>query len=81
MNDTLPEIEKVYRELLMARSGKERFRMGLEMFEVARAMMLAGLKDENGDAGHGAVLLRLYGNDFTMEEQQRILNRIGASRE
>ena len=81
MNDTLPEVEKAYRELLMARSGQERFRMGLEMFEVAKAMMLAGLKDENGDTGHGSIFLRLYGNEFTMEERQPILDRIGASRE
>ncbi len=80
MNDTLPEIEKVYRDLLMARSGEERFRIGLEMFEVARAMMLAGLKDDSGDGCRDRAFVRLYGADFSKEEQQRILSRINAAK-
>jgi hypothetical protein len=49
MNDTTPEVEKLYRELLMSRSGSERFLMGIQMFDVARTMVLAsfprGLSD------------------------------------
>lgn len=41
MNDTSPEIAKSVRELLLARSGAERLMMGSQMFEAARAMMLA----------------------------------------
>jgi hypothetical protein len=43
MNDTSPEIARLVREKLMARSGSERFVMGVRMFDAARAMVLASL--------------------------------------
>ena len=43
MTDTPPEIAAMVRARLMARSGAERFRMGAEMFEAARRMVLASL--------------------------------------
>lgn len=43
MNDTPPEIAALVRERLMARSGAERFRMGVDMFEAARRMVLASI--------------------------------------
>jgi hypothetical protein len=43
MTDTPPEIAEMVRARLMARSGAERFRMGVEMFEAARRMVLASL--------------------------------------
>jgi hypothetical protein len=43
MSDTPPEIAEMVRARLMARSGAERFRMGVEMFEAARRMALASL--------------------------------------
>lgn len=41
MNDTPGEIANRVRELLLARSGAERLMMGSQMFEAARAMILA----------------------------------------
>jgi hypothetical protein len=43
VKDTPPEIERMVRERLMALTGSERFRMGAEMFEAARRMVLASL--------------------------------------
>ncbi len=43
MTDTSPEITELVRQKLMARSGEERFVMGVQMFEAARAMVLASL--------------------------------------
>jgi hypothetical protein len=43
MTDTPPEIAELMRARLMALSGAERFRMGVEMFEAARRMVLASL--------------------------------------
>jgi len=43
MTDTPPEIAEMVRARLMARSGAERFRMGVEMFEAARRMVLASI--------------------------------------
>jgi hypothetical protein len=43
MNDTSPKIAEMVRARLMARPGAERFRMGVEMFEAARRIVLASL--------------------------------------
>ena len=36
MNDTSPEVKVMVREMMMARSGEERFVMGALMFDAAR---------------------------------------------
>ncbi len=41
MTDTDPHTEAIYRELLLARTPEERFRMGLRMCEAARATVMA----------------------------------------
>ena len=43
MNDTSPEMQKIYRDLLMSRSNEARFMMGLEMFAFARALIVSAL--------------------------------------
>ena len=43
MTDTSPEIAELFRQKLMARSGEERFLMGVRMFDAAHAMALASL--------------------------------------
>jgi len=43
MTDTPPHIVEMVRERMMARSGEERFLMGIQMFTAARDMVLASL--------------------------------------
>ncbi|HEX8652775.1 MAG TPA: hypothetical protein VF708_18305 [Pyrinomonadaceae bacterium] len=43
MNDTSPEIEEMVREMMMKRSGEERFVMGALMFDAARELIIASL--------------------------------------
>lgn len=43
MTDTPPHIAELVRERMMARSGEERFLMGIQMFTAARDMVLASL--------------------------------------
>ncbi len=65
MNDTSPEIEKLYREMLMKRSGEERFLMGCSMFETARTMVLASLPSHlSEDERRRQLCIRLYGRDL-----------------
>jgi hypothetical protein len=62
MTDTPPEIAEMVRARLMAKSGAERFRMGVEMFEAARRMVLASLPVDLPDAERKRRLFeRLYG--------------------
>ena len=62
MNDTSPEITELVRQKLMARSGSERFVMGTQMFEAARAVVLASLpKGLSDDELKRQLFQRVYG--------------------
>lgn len=66
MNDTTPEIEKKVREMIMARSGEERFIMGARMFNVAREMILASLpKELSNEERKKQLFERVYGIPWT----------------
>lgn len=43
MDDTSPETKKIWHEMLMARSVEERFMMGVQMFTMAREIIIATL--------------------------------------
>ena len=43
MTDTEPEISQKFYEMIMTRSGEERFMMGIRSFEAARAIVIASL--------------------------------------
>jgi hypothetical protein len=62
MTDTPPEIAEMVRARLMAKTGSERFRMGVEMFDAARRMVLASLPAELSETERKRRLFeRLYG--------------------
>lgn len=62
MSDTPPEIAEMVRARLMALSGAERFRMGVQMFDAARRMVLASLPPGLPDAECKRLLFeRVYG--------------------
>jgi hypothetical protein len=62
MIDTPPEIAEMVRTRLMARSGAERLRMRVEVFEVARRMVLASLPPGLSDMERKRRLYeRIYG--------------------
>ena len=69
MNDTSPEVERKMREMIMARSGEERFIMGALMFDAAREIILASLPKDLPDAElRSRLFQRIYGvplSDFT----------------
>jgi len=76
MTDTSSEVARIYRRMVMARPGAERFRMGLDLFAMAGQMMLAGLREEGSHRLRERVFLRLYGRDFTPAERERIVEGI-----
>ena len=68
MTDTPPEIERIVRDRLMARSGEERFIMGAEMFESACEMVKASLPAGLSAAEKRRRLFnRLYGKALKTE--------------
>ncbi|MEY2485722.1 MAG: hypothetical protein QOG67_2713 [Verrucomicrobiota bacterium] len=67
MTDTPPEIERLMRDKLMARSGEERFVMGAQMFDSAREMVKASLPRDLSKAEQRRQLFkRLYGKEITL---------------
>lgn len=65
MTDTPPEIAEMVRSRLMALSGAERFRMGSDMFDAARRMVLASLPADLPEADRKRLLFqRLYGESL-----------------
>ena len=62
MTDTPPEVAEMVRARLMALSGAERFRMGVQMFDAARRMVLASLPADLTESERKQRLFeRLYG--------------------
>ena len=65
MNDTDPEIAEIVRRRLLERSGAERVLMGSQMFDVAKAMVLASFPDGLDEIEIKARLCeRLYGDEI-----------------
>lgn len=62
MNDTEPDIARRFFDMMMSRSGEERFMMGVRSFEAARGIVLASLpKDLSKDELNHRLFERLYG--------------------
>jgi hypothetical protein len=65
MTDTPPEVERLLRDKLMARSGAERFIMGAQMFDSAREMVKASLPPGLSEAEQRRQLFkRIYGTEI-----------------
>ena len=65
MTDTPPEIARMVREKIMARSGEERFIMGAQMFESAMEMAKASLPPGLSAAEQRRRLFkRIYGKEL-----------------
>jgi len=64
MNDTDPKIAELVRQRLMERSGAERVMMASDMFETAKAMILASLPTGLSEIEiKGLMVERIYGDE------------------
>jgi hypothetical protein len=65
MNDTSPEIEAMVKARMMSLSGEDRLRMGVEMFEVAKRMVLSSLPPGlSREEQKRQLYQRIYGEPF-----------------
>ncbi len=79
MNDTPENVERIYRELLMRRTGEMRMKMGADMFDASRTLARAGLrhqKDFDESDMKAQLFARVYGGDFPPETLARILEHL-----
>lgn len=62
MTDTEPQVVRKFYEMIMSRSGEERFMMGIRSFDAARTIVLASLpKDLPEDELKRKLFERIYG--------------------
>lgn len=80
MIDTDPFIASQFLEMIMKKSGEERLRMGFSMCAMARRQVVASIKRDNPNACINdikkGIFLSFYGQDFSLEEQEKILNKL-----
>ena len=80
MNDTSPEIESRFHEMLMNKSGEERLKMGFSMFNMARRQVVSSIIMDNPRADEKdirrGIFLRFYGEEFSPEERAKILTKL-----
>lgn len=79
MNDTPPDVQKRYHEMLMSVSPVERMKMAGRMFDAAKAFARAGIiaegvRDEREIRRR--LFLRFYGRDFSDAKCEKILAHI-----
>jgi hypothetical protein len=81
VNDTPPDIERQYREMLLQRSGEERLKMGCSMHATAQALVRASVLKVRPTTTSAelrqALFLRFYGRDFGHEATAKILLALG----
>lgn len=80
MKDTTPEIESLFYQMIMEKSGEERLMMEFSMFGMARMQVETGIRankpNADGQEIRREIFLRFYGQEFSAEEQDKILKRI-----
>jgi hypothetical protein len=83
MNDTSPEMEARYRAMVMSRPpGGERLRIVSDMFDMTRTLLVAGIRAARPDITEvelrQELFLRYYGDEFSPEQREKILDAIAA---
>jgi hypothetical protein len=80
MNDTPPEVDRMFTTLMMRRSESDRAMMAFEMFDLARVLMTADIRARHpGISGvelRVQIFERTYGADFDAATRAKIVNRI-----
>lgn len=80
MDDTPPEVQQLYQKMLMSKSPSERVKMACRMFDSARKIMIAAIIRDRPDITATQLrvefFLRMYGDDFTAAEREKIVKWI-----
>ncbi len=80
MNDTPPEVDARVHALFMQRPCSDRVRMACDMFDLARALMVAEIRSRHPDLTETdlrvRIFERLYAEDFAPADRARIVARL-----
>jgi hypothetical protein len=64
VNDTPPDVDELYRSMLLRLSPEERLLMACRMFSGARALVRAGIATSSDSQVRRRMLLRFYAQDM-----------------
>ena len=86
MKDTSKTVEEMYRAKLLALPPEERIRMCCRMFQTAKTLLAASIREKLGKdadlvAFRQEMFRRLYGREFDASRRDAILRSIANSRE
>ncbi|MFH1727315.1 MAG: hypothetical protein ABIA04_02710 [Pseudomonadota bacterium] len=77
MNDTHPDIEKIYKDKLMNKTGTERILMGLSMNSAARKIAENSILLSNPGISKrelkALIFSRIYINDFKKDQFDKVM--------
>jgi hypothetical protein len=80
MDNTQAKIEQRYRQMLLSKSSVERLKMASRMFDSGRKLVISGILRGRPRLDtsrlRAQLFLRMYGNDFTAAERERIIKKI-----
>jgi len=77
MKDTSKKMQKIYHDMLMQKSGKERFLMGISMCATARKMVFVSVPKNISPQEKKILLLkRYYGNDLDEKTLQEFISAL-----
>lgn len=75
MNDTPPDVDELYRRMLLRRSPVERLCMACRMFSSARILARAGMPATSSGQTRRQMLLRLYAADVPDDTLRKLAIR------
>jgi hypothetical protein len=80
MDDTPPKIKQLYDEMLLSKTPQDRLRMASRMYDSFRKLSMAELLNKRQEIApsqlRAEIFSRIYGNDFSSADKDRIMQRI-----
>jgi hypothetical protein len=77
MKDTSPQVENKLYELMRKKTSQERLNMAFSMYDLARSLVVAGIKQEYKNPSPAflrrELFIRFYSRDFTEAQAKQIL--------
>ena len=68
------KVELIYRKMMAKKTGEERLLMGFSMFDFSSTILLSSIeKNTPPEKLKKKVFLRLYRNDFSIKQRDKIL--------
>ena len=80
MDNTSAKIEQRYKEMILYRSPLERLKMASRMYDSGKKLVISGILKGvphlDTSRVRAQLFLRMYGDDFTAAERERIIKKI-----